>query len=141
MILLDTNVISELTRPNPSQEVALWLDEQESPNFVTSVIVETEILFGLLSLPQGSRRSRLISLTERVMETLVEGRVLPFDRNAAKEFAIAASHRRALGRPLNLFDGMIAATALATGAVVATRNLSDFDGLGLTLINPWNPTS
>lgn len=140
MIILDTNVLSEVQRPAPDHRVIAWLDRQPLDHLAISWVTVTELLLGVRILPEGARRRGLTrAVTEQL--SLFEGRVLPFDADAAVLLADLTARRRALGRPLALADGHIAATARMHGAGVATRNTLDFDDLGLDLIDPWIPDS
>lgn len=138
MILLDTNVISELVRPSPSSIVMKWIEVQPPFEFATSSVVEAEIKYGIASMPNGKKREFLASKIDELFGHLFVERVFPFERDAARYFAEFVAHRRTIGRPLNTFDAMIAATAAATGSALATRDTSDFADLDLKLINPWD---
>ncbi|WP_421994201.1 type II toxin-antitoxin system VapC family toxin [Reyranella sp.] len=137
MIVLDTNVLSEATRSAPEQRVLDWLAEQQATSLFTTTISEAEILYGVAALPAGRRRTALEDALRRMFSEDFPGRVLAFDRSAAAEFALIASARRSRGRPISAFDAQIAAIARAHGAAVATRNVSDFDGCGIDVIDPW----
>jgi predicted nucleic acid-binding protein len=137
MIVLDTNVLSELMRPDPNTAVTRWIAAQVSSDLFITAITQAEILFGAGLLPVGRRRSRLLELTGRMFSEDLAGRILPFDGAAAERFASVAAGRRHIGRPIQSFDAQIAAIALSRGAAVATRNVSDFEDCGLTIIDPW----
>ncbi|MBN9983178.1 type II toxin-antitoxin system VapC family toxin [Rhizobium laguerreae] len=136
MIVLDTNVISELLTPAPNVGVIEWLGAQHPLSVFTTAITEAEILYGLRLLPHGRRRSDLEAAVLPIFNEDMSGRVLPFDRDAADVYAIITDRRKA-GRPIRQFDAQIAAIAISRGASLATRNLSDFEGIGLQIINPW----
>ncbi len=136
MILLDTNVVSEIVAPKPDARVAAWVKAQPRRNLVTSEIVRAELLYGLAVMPVGKRRNELVAMLEGVFDEI--GTVLPFTDRAAAAYASLAADRRHAGRPIGGFDGLIAATALAAGAAVATRDTAGFEGCGLTLIDPWH---
>ncbi|MEH7900868.1 type II toxin-antitoxin system VapC family toxin [Rhizobium laguerreae] len=136
MIVLDTNVISELLTPAPNVGVIEWLGAQHSLSVFTTAITEAEILYGLRLLPHGRRRSDLEAAVLPIFNEDMSGRVLPFDRDAADVYAIITDRRKA-GRPIRQFDAQIAAIAISRGASLATRNVSDFEGIGLQIINPW----
>lgn len=138
MIVLDTNVLSEATRPAPLQRVLDWLAAQQAATLFTTTISEAELLYGVASLPGGRRRSALEEALRRMLSEDFPGRVLTFDRPAAREFAAIALARRSKGRPISTFDAQIAAIARAQGAAVATRNIDDFEGCGIDIIDPWN---
>lgn len=137
MIVLDTNVISELLSPSPSTLVTEWLAAQYPSSVFTTTVTEAEILYGLRLLPQGRRRKDLEAAILPIFAEDLFGRVLPFDREAADIYATIATDRRSAGRPISQFDAQIAAIALSRGASVATRNVSDFEGVGLAIVNPW----
>lgn len=135
MILLDTNVISELRRPNYSKAVFDWVAAQSRASLITAAIVRAEILYGLSVMPDGARRQSQIAMARNVFDEFAV--ILPFTAEAAIVYAEIASQRRAAGRPLPGFDGLIAATARIAGAAIATGDVADFDGCGVELINPW----
>ncbi|AHF87935.1 type II toxin-antitoxin system VapC family toxin [Rhizobium sp. 25PS6] len=137
MIVLDTNVISELLTPAPNVGVIEWLGAQHPLSVFTTAITEAEILYGLRLLPHGRRRNDLEAAVLPIFNEDMSGRVLPFDRDAADVYAIIATDRRKAGRPISQFDAQIAAIAISRGASLATRNVSDFEGIGLQIINPW----
>lgn len=137
MIVLDTNVISELLLPVPESSVVDWLAEQPSVAIFTTAVTEAEILYGLRLLPDGRRRRELEAAVLPIFAQDLAGRVLPFDRDAADIYASIATDRRRIGRPISQFDAQIAAIALSRGAVLATRNVTDFEDVGLSIINPW----
>jgi toxin FitB len=138
MILLDTNVISELMRAEPAQVVLDWFGQHDAADLFISAITEAELRTGIAILPQGQRRDRLQVALEAMIEQDFQSRILPFDSAAARAYADLAASRRASGRPIAEADCQIAAIARAVGASVATRNVKDFDGCGITVINPWN---
>ena len=137
MIILDTNIVSELMRPNPSSNVVAWVAGQATPNLYLSTVTEAELLYGVEILPVGSRRDRLLIEVEGMLQEDFEGRILPFDSAAAQAYAVIAATRRAAGRPINHADCQIAAIALSREASVATRDVDDFEGAGIEVINPW----
>jgi len=137
VIILDTNVLSELLVPSPNTNVIDWLASQQPASIFTTAITEAEILFGLRLLPEGRRRRDLEAAILPIFTNDLSGRILPFDRDAADIYATIATVRRAAGRPISQFDAQIAAIALSRGASLATRNEVDFEGIGLEIINPW----
>lgn len=137
MIVLDTNVLSELMRPTPSEAVLRWFAGRSAATLFTTTITQAEILFGLALLPEGRRRSDLLVAAEQMFAEDFAGRVLPFDSMAAKAFAPIAAGRRQQGRPTGAFDAQIAAIAASHGAALATRNVADFLDCGVPIINPW----
>jgi predicted nucleic acid-binding protein len=137
MILLDTNILSELMRPAPEKEVEQWLADQPDASVFISAITEAELRYGVALLPAGKRRSTLASVIEDMLREDFTGRILPFDSAAAVAFAEIAATRRQAGRPIAQADAQIAAIARSRGAALATRNVPDFDGCGIELVNPW----
>ena len=137
MIVLDTNVISEVMQLSPSHRVLEWWSQRLFGELFTSTITVAEILYGIELLAKGKRRDRLLAEAEAMFAQDFAGRILSFDEPAAREFAGIAAGRRALGRPIAEFDVQIAAIASAHRATLATRNLADFDGCGVRLVNPW----
>lgn len=137
MIVLDTNVLSEILAPNPSPNVLAWLAAQPAAAVFTTAVTEAEILYGLALLPDGRRRQALEAAVRPIFSEDLAGRVLAFDREAAASYAAIAARRRALGRPISQFDAQIAAIAVSRGASIATRNVADFTETGATVVNPW----
>ncbi len=140
MIVLDTNVISELMRPEPHPRVFDWVAERPRGSLYTTSITHAEIFYGIEAMPAGRRRDALAAVARGIFEEEFAGRVLPFRDEAAGHFArLVDAHRRA-GQPIEGFDALIAATTLAAGAEIATRDVGGFAGCGLTVINPWGPS-
>lgn len=137
MIVLDTNVLSDRMGPRPSADVTRWLRGIYERDVFTTSIAQAEILYGLAILPQGKRRSGLEEAAQRMFTEDFLGRILSFDDRAAVHFVELASKRRREGRPIAVFDAMIAGIARANDAVLATRNVKDFDGTGVRLVDPW----
>jgi len=137
MILIDTNVISELMRAKPASAVLDWFGCQDAAALYLSAVGEAELWRGAVILPEGKRRDRLIAEIGAMVSEDFAGRVLPFDSAAAKAFAGIFADRRAAGRPISFPDCQIAAIARARGAALATRNTGDFDGCGVAVIDPW----
>ena len=139
MIILDTNVLSELMRPNPSPRVVTWVAKQPAEaELVTTSITEAEIFYGIELLTKGKRRKGLLAAAEAMFAEDLAGRIFGFDSDAARVFSRIAAHRRALGRPISHADAQIAAIAQARGAKLATRNVADFEDCGLNVVDPWN---
>jgi hypothetical protein len=137
MIILDTNVVSEPLRPEPAPQVLAWLDAQPMGRLFLTTITWAELLSGVAVLPVGRRRAELQSaLTQRVLP-LFEDRMLAFDAAAAEAFAAVHAGARAAGNPIGFADGAIAAVAAARGFTLATRNVRDFLGTRLRIVNPW----
>ncbi len=137
MFVLDTNVISELMSDNPWPTVLAWVDEQRASDLFVTAVTEAEVRTGVALLPEGRRRRGLAEATERTFGKLYAGRVLPFGSEAARVYATIAVARRAAGRPITESDCQIAAIARSYGAAVVTRNVPDFAGTGVAVINPW----
>ena len=137
MILLDTNVVSEVMRPNPAVAVVRWLDQNETSNLYLSTVTIAEIAFGLRVLQAGSRRRELSHRFDDFVARGFEQRLLTFDLAAAREYAEIMGYRRELGRPLSVLDGQIAAIARRHRFSVATRNVRDFEHCGLEVLNPF----
>lgn len=136
MIIVDTNVISELMRPAPEPSVLSWIGAQNAEELHVTAITLAEIAHGLERLPGGRRKAKIRS-TAREAITAFLGRAIPFDEAAVPHYARIASERELAGRPIDAFDGQIAAICAALDAALATRNTKDFDGTGIVVINPW----
>ena len=141
MIVLDTNIISELLRPAPNKQVEAWLSAQDGENVYFTTVGEAELQYGLALLPAGKRRNALSKAVEEILDEDFQDRILAFDRAATRAYAVIAAARRAAGRPISQFDCQIAAITRANEAVLATRNTADFEGCGIRLIDPWNHLS
>lgn len=139
MVVLDTNVVSELMRASPSLDVLEWLDSQRTRDLFVTSVTEAEVRAGVAILPEGARRRGLAAAAERAFGNLFAARVLPFDSSAARTYAEIFATRQAVGRPLSLADGQIAAIARSRGMAVVTRNVADFEGTGIEVVNPWAP--
>ena len=137
MILLDTNVVSELMRPSPNPKVLDWVARQGAQNLYTSAVNESELRYGVEILPAGRRRDRLFEEVDGMLREDFAGRILSFDSAAAQAYAAIAASRRAAGRPINHADCQIAAIARCRGAAVATRDVDGFDESEADVINPW----
>lgn len=137
MIVVDTNVISEVMRPQPSPAVLNWLNAQDGNLLFITTVTLAEIGYGLRILPDGQRRWQLHSQFEQFVTQAFEGRVLTFTASAARAYAEIMGHRKEVGHPMSLPDGQIASIAHAHGFAVATRNIKDFEDCGLELINPF----
>jgi toxin FitB len=138
VIIADTNVVSELMLPLPSQRVRTWINEQRQNDEVWLTAVNAaEIMYGIELLPKGKRRDDLLLAAEAMLATEFVDRVLSFDESAARAFAEIAAARRLMGRPISEFDAQIASIARANDAALATRNTADFEGCGIRLVNPW----
>ncbi len=141
MIVLDTNVISELMRAVPHPAVLAWVAAQPRATLYTTSITQAEILYGIAALPRGRRRDALTAAAGAMFTEDIAERVLPFTGAAAAHYAKIVVARRQAGNSVEAFDALIAATALAAGAAVATRDVAGFEGCGLSaIVNPWNAT-
>ncbi len=137
MIILDTNVISELIRRAPSPAVLKKVRSFPSDDLYTTVITEAEIRLGLAILPGGRKRTALQMQVDLIFKSDFAGRILPFDSEAAQAYAKLVAARRTMGHPISLFDAQIAAIVQTCGAVLITRNARDFQGCQFEVINPW----
>ena len=138
MIVLDTNVLSELMKPVPAERVVGWMAAQPATSLYTTSITQAEILHGIMLLPSGRRRSAVETAAEAMFKEDFGGRILSFGSDAAHSYARIAVERRRAGRPISHFDAQIAAIARSTGAAIATRNVTDYDACGVNVINPWD---
>ncbi|MDE2515638.1 MAG: type II toxin-antitoxin system VapC family toxin [Rhodospirillales bacterium] len=136
MILLDTNVISEMMKPEPAPAVRTWLDAQMAETLYLSSVTVAELMFGIGALPKGRRKDALGAILDGLLG-MFEGRILPFDTNAARHYAALAVQARAAGRGFPTPDGYIAAIAAAHGFAVASRDTGPFMAAGLSVIDPW----
>jgi len=136
MIIVDTNVVSELMKPTPSEAVIAWVGARIGTELFTTSITLAEILYGIARLPEG-RRKQLLSTTSSEVFAAFEDQVLPFDSSAAKRYSEVVQGRDKLGLPIDGFDAQIASICRAHGAALATRNLKDFRHTDVDLIDPW----
>ncbi len=136
MIIVDTNVASELMRPAPDQPVVRWVHAQRASDLFTTAITLAEIAYGVERLPD-SRRKQLLRATASEVFVAFEDHVLPFDAPAAVQYASIVNARDQAGLPIDGFDAQIASICRAQGASLATRNLKEFEGTGVELIDPW----
>ena len=139
MLILDTNVISELIRDEPDALIKTWWDGQTLAELYTTSVVEAELLSGAHLMPAGRRRDRLSENIETFIATFFDDRVLPFDRASALAYAQIMAYRRAIGRSMEhqKLDCMIAAVTRVNGSSIATRNVQDFTDCGIEIINSW----
>lgn len=137
MILLDTNVLSELMKAKPAPEVVAWIDQQPAGQLYISAITVAEILYGIARLPDGKRKTSFADLARLMFDEDFAGRILPFDTEAASRYASLAAASEAQGRVADMADAQIAAIAALYDAPVTTRNVRHFDHLGVSVINPW----
>ena len=137
MIVLDTNVVSEPLKPVPDPLVLHWLNAQEPQTLYTTTVNLAELFAGVEALPAGRRKDALAQALSSQVLALFGGRILSFDANAARAFAKTNAGAQAQGNPIGFADCAIAAIARANGFALATRNLRDFKGSGVSLIDPW----
>jgi len=140
MILLDTNIVSEVMKASPADNVLAWLNEQDSGKLYVSAITIGEIVYGLRILPDGKRRLGLSEKFEQFIALAFDQRVLAYDELAARAYGELMGHRKVLGRPMSISDGQIAAIARSKHLVVATRNVSDFESCSVDVIDPFVAT-
>ena len=137
MIILDTNVVSEVMRERPDPRVFAWLESCDPVSLFTTAITEAEVRFGIVRLPSGLRQRKMLEEAEEIFRTDLGGRVLAFDRAAAAAFAEIAARRQKTGTRIHFADGQIAAITLVQGARLATRNVKHFQNCGIDIIDPW----
>jgi len=137
VIILDTNVISELTRPAPDSGVIAWLDSLPTEETAITAITAAELRYGVRRMPDGRRKTELSEAVNALITTDFRDRVEPFDVLAADQYADVVTAREHAGKPIGISDAQIAAICRALNAMLATRNTSDFTGTGVNLINPW----
>lgn len=137
MILIDTNVLSELMRAKPAPEVLAWIDAQPTSQLFISSITVAEILYGIARMADGKRKQGLLDLATLMFDEDFAGRILSFDADAAVHYAGLAAESEAKGKVVDMADGQIAAIAALHDARVATRNVRHFDYLGVPVLNPW----
>ncbi|MDO9356618.1 MAG: type II toxin-antitoxin system VapC family toxin [Solirubrobacteraceae bacterium] len=136
MIVVDSNVLSELMRPEPSPAVEAWALAQRPELMFTTAITVAEVMYGIARLPEGRRKQQLHGVATEIFMAFSD-RVLSFDESAAQRYAVLVAEREAAGTPGSAFDAQIAAICLDHVAPLATHNVKDFEGCGLTLIDPW----
>ena len=137
MKILDTNVVSELTRPRPNPNVIEWVAQQAPASLYITVITEAELRYGVELLYPGRRRIDLEAAVLRMIDVCFAGRILPFESDAAPVYAEIRASRRLIGRSIKELDCMIAAIARVNSAAVATRDIGGFNDCGVEVINPW----
>jgi toxin FitB len=136
MIVLDTNVVSELMRAEPEPAVLSWLRQRSGDSLYTTTVTVAEIRYGIARLPEGRRRDSLHQAADEIFAAFPR-QVLPFDLAAAGAYADVATVRENLGSPIDGFDAQIAAICRSQAAVLATRNTKDFIDIGIAVVNPW----
>lgn len=137
MIVLDTNVVSELMRRRPEAAVLSWVDEEDPSGFAITAVTAAELLHGVARLPEGARRRRLAAAVHEMLTEDFAGRVLPFDGASALHYAKLVAARERDGRPIAVADAQIGAICRHHGATLATRNVRDFAATGVDVLDPW----
>jgi toxin FitB len=137
MILIDTNIISEMMKPAPDPKVISWIDQQDIMHLYISTITIAELAYGINVLPAGNRRNYLEKAFNSVVREAFEYRIFTFDEVAAHHYGMIMSQRKNIGKPMSMADGQIAAIAHAHNCTLATRNINDFSDSKLDLINPF----
>jgi predicted nucleic acid-binding protein len=137
VIILDTNVISELARQTPDTGVLAWLDSLEISEVATTAVTAAELRYGVARLPDGHRKRELTVVIRGILVEDFYGRVLPFDERASIRYADVVTGRERIGRPIGVADAQIAAICRDSGAILATRNTADFKETGIELVDPW----
>lgn len=135
MIIIDTNVVSELMRAAPTPNVAAWAVATDSQLFLTTLTI-AEIRYGIARLPDGARKQNITSAADRILTTFSH-RIVPFDLAAANSYGDLVARCGAQGRPISVFDTQIAAVCQAHSASLATHNVKDFEATGIAVIDPW----
>ena len=138
MFAIDTNVASDLMRPEPTPAVAAWIAERDTQEMYLTAVSEAELRYGVAIMPVGRRRNALEAAMARWLDQGFRGRILPFDSAAARAYAVIAAGRRDMGQPIGVADCQIAAICRARSAALVTRNVRDFEGAGVDVINPWS---
>jgi hypothetical protein len=136
VIVLDTNVLSEMMRAAPGEQVMRWLARQSRSSLYTTALNRAEILYGIQALPHGRQRTALTTAAEAMFDQDFAGRILPFNSAAADLYPEIVLTRRQAGTPSGIFDALVAAITKAAGMSIATRDISGFNGCGLAIIDP-----
>jgi predicted nucleic acid-binding protein len=139
VIVLDTNILSELMRPAPNERVVRWMAARPAADLYTTSITQAEILHGIFLLPTGRRRRAFEAAAEAMFSEDFDGHILAFGSDAARLYARIVTDRHRSGRPISHFDAQIAAITRSAGAPIATRNVTDYESCGIEVINPWVP--
>jgi predicted nucleic acid-binding protein len=137
VIVLDTNVVSELMRQAPDDGVVRWVDRYPAKEVFVTAVTAAELSYGVARLPAGHRRTVLAAMVSELLTQDLHGQILPFDGAAAEYYARIASTRADLGRPISMADAQIAAICRRHAACLATRNGKDFDDTGVMVLDPW----
>lgn len=137
MIVLDTNVLSELARVEPDRSVLAWLDALDAGRVTTTAVTAAELRYGVERLPDGRRKTLLRAAVEGLLRDDLRRRVEPFDAAASVRYALLVARRERQGRPISGADAQIAAICQARAATLATRNVTDFADTGVEVVDPW----
>lgn len=137
MYILDTNVVSEFIKEHPDPRVEGWLNRGSGREYYISVITELELRKGVRSLVEGTKRTSLVRKINRLFDEMLEGRILPFSRQMVEHYLEFSSNRKALGLHVPTFDCQIAATCKSHNMTIVTRNVKDFFGMDVKIVNPW----
>jgi toxin FitB len=137
MIVLDTNVLSELVKASPEQRVLDWVDSLPAHEVVTTVVTAAELWYGVRRMPDGRRRAMMVAGVDAMLYEDLQGRIEVFDSAAAGWYADIVTARERQGRPIAMADAQIAAICASKHAALATRNVKDFMNVGIELVDPW----
>jgi predicted nucleic acid-binding protein len=137
VIILDTNVVSELMRPRPEPSVVSWVDRLDPAIVMLTAITAAELRTGVARMPRGRRRDEIDHRIELLLTGTFDGQVLPFDVTCSIPFAAVVTLRAAQGLPISFQDAQITAIASLRESTLATRNVVDFEGTGVAVVNPW----
>jgi predicted nucleic acid-binding protein len=138
VIILDTNVVSELIRPDPEENVLAWVRQQPADLVYLTAITAAELRTGVAQLPEGRRKHVLMSMTNGLIEEDFADRILSFTSDAAVEYAEIVAGRKCQGRPIGMADAQVAAICRLYDADLGTRNVKDFDDTGVRVVDPWS---
>ena len=141
MIVLDTNVISELMRSRPEPNVLRFVDRYDRREVRTTAISVAEVRLGIALLPVGRRRSQLAESFDELLTTFLRNRVLPVDEHTGSPYARIGARRAERGRPITMADALIAAICIQHDAALASRNTSDFEMTGIRVLDPWTESA
>jgi len=139
VIVLDTNLVSELMRRAPEPEVLRWVDGFSVADVFVTAVTAAELMYGVLRLPDGRRKRELHAKVEGLLEEDFRDQILPFDVRAAAHYADIVAARDRAAQPISMADAQIAAICRTWSAGLATRNVTDFIDTGVNLFNPWAP--
>jgi predicted nucleic acid-binding protein len=138
VIVLDTDVVSELMRQAPESGVAGWVDRFPVEDVFVTAVTAAELRYGVARLPEGRRKHELFAKVDGLLAEDVQDQVLPFDGLAATHYADIVASRERAGRPLSMADAQTAAICRSWSADLATRNVNDFVDTGVHVVNPWD---